>query len=77
MLPGVRQETGQMEAGVMTRAIMAVQRNELTPEAALLAWQEIAMIRRLLKNFETRVVVGASVADELGPALDPQGASNG
>lgn len=77
MLPHVRAETDHMEDGIINRAIMAVQKQTLTPEQALAAWQELALLRRLLKSFEARVTIGNSVAEELGSALDPQGVRHG
>jgi hypothetical protein len=76
MLPHVKAEVEAMERTVVTRTLQALGRNELSPEIALEAWREVAMARRLLKNFQTRITIGASVADELGPALN-LGDSNG
>jgi len=69
LLPHIQQETEAMERTIITRTTMALRDGKLTPEAALEAWRELAATRRLLKSFQTRVTIGAGVADEIADQL--------
>lgn len=70
MLPHIEAEVEAMKKSVVTRAIQRLKNGELTPDLALEAWREYATAIRLLKNFQTRVTIGNSVAEEVGPDFD-------
>lgn len=70
LLPHVEIEVEQMKKSIVNRAMNGLRAGTLTPELALEAWREYATAQRLLKNFQTRVTIGASAAEGLGSELD-------
>lgn len=63
-LPELKEVIYKMERIAERKVLDALARGELTPEKALLAWQEKAIMRGILAKFDQKVLVGSSLASQ-------------
>lgn len=69
-LPYVRAELEALERAVENRVYSALERGELSAEAANAAWIEKASLRRLLKRLEAKVRMGTAAGEAAAEELD-------
>lgn len=68
--PYLEQDIMSIEKALETRIYRDLNAGTLTPEAAFAAWQEKAVLRRLLQRFRGRIEGGKSIGEALGVAID-------
>ena len=68
-LPYLKAEVDRMQEAIENRVFSQLSAGVLTPEAALLAWQEKIALRSMLRRIEQRVSVGVSAGERAAPAL--------
>lgn len=64
LLPYLKEYIGKLERALDKRTIQRLSKAELTPELALIAWQEKNALRSVLTHFTQAVRIGVSVAEE-------------
>jgi hypothetical protein len=69
-LPMIEGEVERMEAALVRRVYTALEAGTLTPEAALLAWQEKYLSQKLIKRLTQKVRVGKVASERLQPHMD-------
>jgi hypothetical protein len=70
MLPYLNETLSKMEQALNTRIYTLLNKNELTPEVALYAWQEKHVLNKLRKSFNMKVRLGEAVAERNAPELE-------
>lgn len=70
MLPIIKAEVDRQDKALENRIFMELNGGRLSPEAALNAWMEKAAIRKMLKNFETKVRVGQTIGERTKELLE-------
>lgn len=70
VLPQIEYEVGKMENGLITRVLSQIEQGEITAEAALNYWLELAAYRKLMKRLTTQTKIGQTVGERLKPHLE-------
>lgn len=70
LLPYLEAEVSAMERAVEARVYQLINNGKLDESTAWAAWQEKAVLRRLLQRFRGRIEGGKSVGTSLGAQID-------
>lgn len=70
MEPYVRSQVEGMEKALINRVMSDLNKGELTPEKAQLAWVEFATYRKLLSGWQQKGRIGVSVGQQHKAELD-------
>lgn len=62
-LPYLKETVGRLQVTTVNRMAVLQDEGKLSPEMALAGWSEYLAYRRLLKNTQTRTVIGAMQVD--------------
>lgn len=75
VMPDLEEQVTKMLAQTVSKALRELQDKTLTPEAALLYWQEYASTKQLLTRLAQQVKIGASAGKTAAPYLESTYAS--
>ena len=70
VLPYLEDDVKKIKLGIEKRAMDAIRAQELTPETAMMLWQEHAAADRLLASFRARVKMGATRAQRASTVFE-------
>ena len=70
VMPNLDAEVAAMDRALETRTLSALERGELTPEAALSAWIEKSAYRKLLNRFRQKIAYGQALGQKSAEKLD-------
>lgn len=70
ILPYLNEALNKLESVVDTKMYTLMNKNELTPEVALYAWQEKHVLHKLRKSFNSKVRLGEAVAERNATDLE-------
>lgn len=70
VLPYLTETLDKMEQALDNKLYSLLNKNELTPEVALYAWQEKHVLHKLRKSFNTKVRLGEAVAERNATELE-------
>lgn len=68
-LPYIKDEVEGLERRLITQTLTSLQKRELTPEAALQSWIELAAYRALIKRMTMKTMVGVTASERQAQIL--------
>lgn len=69
-LPYIETELQGMEEALISKVLIEVGKNALTPELAYAAWLELASYRALARRLRTKVKIGVSAGERQSQVLN-------
>lgn len=73
VLPYLEEELDKIERRLDMRIYAQLDKDELSPDQALLAWQEKHILKRIRNSFVTKVKMGTSVAERNATSFEWKG----